>query len=238
MTGQRPPPASPHRAGEGPSSGSVRRSRRDRGLFVAFEGGDGAGKSTQADRLGAWLSEQGHEVVRTREPGGTTLGRALRELVLHGEDGSVVPRAEALIFAADRAQHVARVVRPALQRGAVVVTDRYIDSSVAYQGAARQLGHDEVRDLSLWAVDGLVPDLTVLLDVDPLEGRSRRGAEHDRLEREGDSFHARVRQGFLALAGRDPDRYLLLAAGRPADELADEVRGRVGPLLPGAEDAP
>ncbi len=210
----------------------------DGGLFLALEGGDGAGKSTQADRLGAWLAGHGHEVVRTREPGGTALGRSLRELVLHGEDGSVVPRAEALIFAADRAQHVATVVRPALERGAVVVSDRYLDSSVAYQGAARALGHEEVRALSLWAVEGLLPDLTILLDVDPGEGRARRGAQHDRLEREADSFHDRVRQGFLALAAQEPERYLLLDASRPADELAEEVRARVDVLLRSPEGAP
>ena len=209
-----------------------------RGLFVAFEGGDGAGKSTQADLLARWLSDQGQEVVRTREPGGTPLGRSLRELVLHGEDGSVAPRAEALIFAADRAQHVATVVRPALGRGAVVVTDRYLDSSVAYQGAARELGHDEVRDLSLWAVEELVPDLTVLLDVEPGQGRDRRGTVPDRLEREDDSFHDRVRQGFLALAAQDPDRYLLLDAGRPVVELAEQVRERVRTLVAGPEGPP
>lgn len=209
-----------------------------RGLFVAFEGGDGAGKSTQADLLARWLSDQGQEVVRTREPGGTPLGRSLRELVLHGEDGSVAPRAEALIFAADRAQHVATVVRPALGRGAVVVTDRYLDSSVAYQGAARELGHDEVRDLSLWAVEELVPDLTVLLDVEPGQGRDRRGTVPDRLEREDDSFHDRVRQGFLALAAQDPDRYLLLDAGRPVEELAEQVRERVRTLIAGPEGPP
>lgn len=208
------------------------------GLFVAFEGGDGAGKSTQADLLAGWLSDQGQEVVRTREPGGTPLGRSLRELVLHGEDGSVAPRAEALIFAADRAQHVATVVRPALGRGAVVVTDRYLDSSVAYQGAARELGHDEVRDLSLWAVEELVPDLTVLLDVEPGQGRDRRGTVPDRLEREDDSFHDRVRQGFLALAAQDPDRYLLLDAGRPVEELAEQVRERVRTLIAGPEGPP
>ncbi len=155
------------------------------GLFVAFEGGDGAGKSTQSQLLAAWLAEQGAEVVQTREPGGTTLGRTLRELVLHGQDGSVSPRAEALIFAADRAHHVATVVRPALDRGAVVLTDRYLDSSVAYQGAARQLGHDEVRALSLWAVEGLVPDLTVLLDVSSAEGRARRGHQRDHDQGQG-----------------------------------------------------
>lgn len=202
-----------------------------RGLFIAFEGGDGAGKSTQSRLLGEWLAGRGREVVHTREPGGTTLGRTLRELVLHGEDGSVSPRAEALIFAADRSHHVATVVRPALERGAVVLTDRYLDSSVAYQGAARDLGHDEIRELSLWAVEGLRPQLTVLLDVSAQEGRARRGDVHDRLEREADDFHDRVRQGFLDLAAREPERYLVLDASGPVEDLAAAVRERVAPLL-------
>lgn len=206
-------------------------SGRGRGLLIAFEGGDGAGKSTQSRLLGQWLQEQGYAVLHTREPGGTTLGRTLRELVLHGEDGSVAPRAEALIFAADRAQHVATVVRPALERGELVLTDRYLDSSVAYQGAARELGHEEVRDLSLWAVEDLVPDLTVLLDVSPEQGRERRGAVHDRLEREADDFHDRVRQGFRTLAAAAPERYLVLDAGEDVDGLADAVRARVAGLL-------
>lgn len=205
-----------------------------RGLFIAVEGGDGAGKSTQARLLGEWLTAQGYAVTHTREPGGTALGREIRQLVLHGEDGSVSPRAEALLFAADRAHHVATLVRPALARGEVVLTDRYLDSSVAYQGAARALGHDEVRQLSLWAVEGLVPDLTVLLDVSAEQGRARRGKVHDRLEREADDFHERVRQGFLDLAGRSPKRYVVLDASRPADELAAAVRERVAPLLRGA----
>lgn len=203
----------------------------ERGLFVAFEGGDGSGKSTQAQHLADWLAEQGHEVVRTCEPGGTALGRTLRELVLHGPDGSVSPRAEALIFAADRAHHVATVVRPALERGAVVVTDRYLDSSVAYQGAARQLGHDEVRQLSLWAVEGLVPDLTVLLDVPTELGRTRRGEVHDRLEREADDFHERVRRSFLDLAAREPGRYVVIDATMTPEELAGAVRERVTALV-------
>ncbi len=202
-----------------------------RGLFVAFEGGDGAGKSTQAGLLADWLAEQGRDVVRTHEPGGTDLGRTLRELVLHGPDGSVSPRAEALIFAADRAHHVATLVRPALEQGAVVITDRYLDSSVAYQGAARRLGHDEVRQLSVWAVEGLLPDLTVLLDVPTGEGRARRGEEHDRLEREADDFHERVRRTFLDLAGDDPGRYLVLDATHPPEELAGAVRERVARML-------
>ena len=204
---------------------------RGRGLFIAVEGGDGAGKSTQARRLGDWLEGRGYAVRHTREPGGTALGRTLRELVLHGEDGSVSPHAEALIFAADRAHHVATVVRPALDRGEVVLTDRYFDSSVAYQGAARELGHAEVRELSLWATEGLVPDLTILLDVSAETGRARRGSVHDRLEREADDFHDRVRQGFRDLAAAEPHRYLVLDAQRPAPELADLVRDRVEALL-------
>ncbi len=194
------------------------------GVFVAFEGGDGAGKSTQARILGDWLSEQGREVVLTREPGGTELGRTVRDVVLHG--GHVTPRAEALLFAADRAHHVATVVRPALERGAVVLTDRYLDSSIAYQGAARKLARTEVRDLSLWAAQGLLPHLTVLLDLAPREGRSRRGAVHDRLEREDDDFHDRVRRGFRELAAADPDRYLVLDAARSPQHLHDEVQAR------------
>lgn len=204
---------------------------RGTGLFVAFEGGDGAGKSTQSRLLGQWLTDLGYAVRHTREPGGTGLGRQVRELLLHGEDGSVSPRAEALLFAADRAHHVASVVRPALERGEVVLTDRYLDSSVAYQGAARALGHQEIRDLSLWAVEGLRPDLTVLLDVTAREGRVRRGAVHDRLEREADDFHDRVRRGFLDLAAREPDRYVVLDAAQPVKELAGQIRERVAPLL-------
>lgn len=206
-----------------------------RGLFIAFEGGDGAGKSTQSRLLGAALGTR-YTVLHTREPGGTELGHRIRELLLHGEDGSVSPRAEALLFAADRAHHVATVVRPALDRGHVVLTDRYLDSSVAYQGAARDLGHEEIRDLSLWAVEGLVPDLTVLLDVSAAEGRERRGTEHDRLEREADAFHDRVRAGFLDLARRAPERYLVLDAARGADALAAEVLARVESLLASRPD--
>lgn len=198
------------------------------GVFVAFEGGDGAGKSTQAGMLGAWLSEQGREVVLTREPGGTELGRTVRDVVLHGEE--VAPRAEALLFAADRAHHVATVVRPALERGAVVLTDRYLDSSIAYQGAARELSRAEIRDLSLWATGGLLPQLTVLLDVTPEQGRVRRGDMHDRLEREGEDFHHRVRQGFLDLARADLARYLVLDGAQPLERLHAEVLERFGRL--------
>lgn len=180
------------------------------GLFVAFEGGDGAGKSTQSRRLGRALEALGREVVQTREPGGTQLGAAIREVLLHGDH--VAPRAEALLFAADRAHHVATLVRPALERGAVVLTDRYMDSSIAYQGVARALQHDDIRDLSIWATEGLQPDLTVLLDVTPEQGRARRRGVHDRLEREADAFHEAVRQGYLRLSEQDPARYLVLDA--------------------------
>lgn len=195
------------------------------GTFIAFEGGDGAGKSTQVALLAQLLRGAGHEVVLTRQPGGTPLGTALRDLLLHG--GDITPRAEALVFAADKAQHVEEVVRPALARGAVVITDRYVDSSIAYQGAGRALGDAEVARLQHWAVDGLVPDLTVLVDVHPEEGRRRRGAEHDRMESEAADFHAAVRRHFLALAEQDPGRYLVVdGTGSPA-EVAALVRDRV-----------
>lgn len=205
------------------------------GIFVTFEGGDGAGKTTQAELLGAWCVAQAREVVRTREPGGTALGAEIRRLLLHGGDeiGAVDPRAEALLYAADRAQHVATVVRPALERGAAVVQDRYIDSSLAYQGAGRVLDVAEVRALSEWAVQGLWPDLTVLLDLDPelaAERRRARGGVADRLEAEADAFHRAVREGFLALALEEPDRYLVLDASRPFAELHVAITERVAAL--------
>ncbi|QNE44745.1 dTMP kinase [Frigoribacterium sp. NBH87] len=203
------------------------------GLFVTFEGGDGSGKTTQAGLLESWLTEQGRRVVRTREPGGTDLGLELREIVLHRR-GHIAPRAEALLYAADRAQHVDTLVRPALEHGDVVVQDRYIDSSVAYQGAGRVLGGDEVRDLSRWAVDGLAPDLTVLLDLDEAAARSRLDASrttYDRLEAEAQDFHARVRAAFLAIADAEPERFLVVDATLPVDEIAASVRSRVETLL-------
>ena len=178
------------------------------GVFIAFEGGDGAGTSGQVAALEAAYETAGARVWSTRQPGGTPLGRAIRDLVLHGDH--VSPRAEALLFAADKAHHVDQVIRPALEDGQVVITDRYTDSSVAYQGAGRSLGTDEVLRLQLWAVDDLVPDLTVLLDVSPEEGRRRRGAVHDRLESERDAFHSAVRTHYLALAAADAGRYLVL----------------------------
>ncbi|MCH8613928.1 dTMP kinase [Arsenicicoccus dermatophilus] len=199
-------------------------------MFVALEGGDGGGKSTQAALLRDWLGGLGHTVVLTREPGGSPLGVQVRELLLHGDH--VAPRAEALLYAADRAHHVATVVRPALERGEVVVTDRYLDSSVAYQGAGRALAAQEIRDLSLWAVEGLLPDLTVLLDVSAATGRERRGDVHDRLESEPDDFHERVRAGFLALAAAEPQRYLVVDASLPPEQVHAAVRERLAELLP------
>ncbi|UNX55262.1 dTMP kinase [Georgenia sp. TF02-10] len=201
-----------------------------RGCFVALEGGDGAGKTTQRDLLGSWLRGLGHEVVLTREPGGTPLGRVLRDAVLHGED--VDPRTEALLYATDRAHHVHSLVRPALARGAVVITDRYLDSSVAYQGSGRGLGPAEIRDLSLWAAEGLVPDLTILLDVDPATGDARRTGDPDRIEREPTEFHRQVRHHFLDLAAAAPERYLVLDAALPREQIHAAARARVAGLLP------
>jgi dTMP kinase len=203
------------------------------GLFLTFEGGDGVGKTTQAAILQEWLDGRGIPVVRTREPGGTEVGVLVRDIVLHHR-GEVAPRAEALLYAADRAHHIETVVRPALDRGDVVLQDRYIDSSVAYQGAGRILGRDEVRELSLWATGGLLPDLTVLLDLDPSMARARLDADDkpfDRLESEQNTFHDRVRAEFLALAAAEPERFLVLDAARPAADLATDVQGAVQRLL-------
>jgi dTMP kinase len=202
------------------------------GLFVSFEGGDGSGKSTQSRLLGEWLTGLGLTVVLTREPGGTELGRVLRREVLHG--GHLDARTEALLYAADRAHHVASLVRPALAAGSVVVTDRYLDSSVAYQGSGRDLGADEVEQLSLWATGGLLPAVTVLLDLDPAAGMARlrgRPDQPDRLESAGDDFHRRTRAAFLARAAADPGRWLVLDASRGVDDVAADVRARVAPLL-------
>lgn len=202
------------------------------GLFLSFEGGDGAGKSTQARLLGEWLArELGREVVLTREPGGTALGRTLRELVLHGAE--MDPRTEALLYAADRAHHVAAVVRPALARGAVVVTDRYLDSSLAYQAGGRELDGEAVRALQMWAVAGLLPRLTFLLDLDPARLPDRLTSAPDRLERAGSAFHMRTRAAYLALARRDPQRWRVLDADRPIEAIQADVRGAVGELVRG-----
>ena len=196
------------------------------GYFVAFEGGEGAGKSTQERLLAETLVAAGHDVVRTREPGGTPAAEAMRHVVLSPEFAGLDDRAEALLYAAARGEHVARVVRPALSRGAVVVCDRYLDSSVAYQGYGRGLGPDRIRDLSLWATGGLLPDLSVLLDVDPRQGLARF-EQRDRLEAEPVEFHDRVRAGFREVAAANPDRYLVLDAALPVGEIADRIADRV-----------
>ena len=199
------------------------------GLFVCFEGGDGAGKSTQARLLAEVLEQRGREVVVTRQPGGTALGGQIRELVLHGDH--VAARAEALLFAADKAHHVDQLIKPALARGSVVITDRYVDSSITYQGAGRELGRDEITALQHWAVGGLLPDLTIVLDVTPEVGRERRGDVHDRLESEADAFHSAVRRGYLELASADPERYLVLDASQPVERLQAAVLDAVDRVL-------
>lgn len=197
-----------------------------RGMFVAFEGGEGTGKSTQSRLLARHLDRAGVEVLRTFEPGDTPAGAAIRSLLLDPATGHLAPRAEALLYAADRAHHVATVVRPALERGVTVLTDRYIDSSLAYQGAGRTLAVEEVEHLSLWATEGLMPDLTVLLDIPPRVGL-RRAGRPDRLEAEPLAFHERVREAFLQLAARAPDRYVVLDADRPRVEVAVDVAAAV-----------
>lgn len=209
-------------------------SKQGAGLFIAFEGGDGAGKSTQAARLAETLESRGLTVLRTREPGGTPIGEKLRSLVLDHGHGHIDAHTEALIFAASRAAHATQVIRPALERGEIVLTDRYIDSSVAYQGAGRDLGKDAVRSLNEWATSGLQPHLTVLLDVDPEVGRQRRtagDATEDRLESEADDFHARIRDAFLELATGRPESYLVLPAHLPVEDLAAKILASVEGLL-------
>lgn len=208
------------------------------GIFITLEGGDGSGKSTQSALLARWLEDEGSRVVLAREPGGTELGLELREIILHRR-GYIAPRAEALLYAADRAHNVATVVRPAIERGDVVIQDRYLDSSVAYQGAGRVLDGTEVRDLSLWAAEGLLPDLTVLLDLDIASGRARLNAADkvfDRLEAEKDDFHSRVRESFLSLAGAEPERFLVVDAALAVEQIAGIIRSRVAALLEARAD--
>jgi dTMP kinase len=203
------------------------------GLFITFEGGDGSGKTTQVALLTEWLVAEGHTVVHSREPGGTELGVELREIILHRR-GYIAPRAEALLYAADRAHNIATKVRPAIERGDIVIQDRYLDSSVAYQGAGRVLDATEVRDVSLWAAEGLLPDLTVLLDLDATTGRTRIDSTrdtYDRLEAEKTDFHERVRSGYLALASAEPERFVVIDATDPVEKIAASIRSRVVGLL-------
>ena len=195
-----------------------------RGMFITFEGGDGSGKSTQIQSVRDWFESRGREVIVTREPGGTELGTEIRRLVQNGPE-DVDARTEALLYAADRAYHVATIIRPALERGAVVLGDRYIDSSLAYQGAARSLGVDEIASLSAWATQGLYPSLTFLLDLPPEVGARRRTDAPDRMERESMDFHERVRHEYLRLADAEPERIVVIDAVGTVDEVFSEIRG-------------
>ena len=195
-----------------------------RGVFITFEGGDGSGKSTQIQSVRDWFESRGREVIVTREPGGTELGTEIRRLVQNGPE-DVDARTEALLYAADRAYHVATVIAPALERGAVVLGDRYIDSSLAYQGAARSLGVDEIASLSAWATRGLYPSLTFLLDLPPEVGLHRHTDAPDRMERESMDFHERVRHEYLRLADAEPDRIVVIDAVGTVDEVFSEIRG-------------
>jgi dTMP kinase len=202
----------------------------DTGVFVCFEGGEGAGKSTQARRLREWLEAEGYAVRLTFEPGDTAVGKELRRIVLDPSTGELSHRTEALLYAADKAEHVETVVQPALDRGAVVVTDRYVDPTLAYQGAGRDLLVDEVERVARWATRDLRPHLTVVLDLEPEHGLGRF-SERDRIEQEGADFHERVRAGFLRLAEADPDHYLVLDARDPVEDIAAAIHARVLPLL-------
>ena len=202
------------------------------GVLIAFEGGEGSGKTTQARLVAIWLRELGYDVVTTHEPGATKIGMRLRALLLDTAHTGMSPHAEALMYAADRAEHVASVIAPALARGAIVITDRYVDSSLAYQGAGRDLPVDEIARLNRWATGGRTPDLTILLDMDPMAGLSRRARSADRLEAEPADFHLRVRAGFQALARAEPARYLVLDAARPPGQITRDIQERIRDLLP------
>lgn len=207
-----------------------------RGLWITVEGGDGSGKTTQSALLMSWLSTLDRTVLHTREPGGSEVGELIRNIVLHHR-GHIAPRAEALLYAADRAHHVATVVRPALERGDIVLQDRYLDSSVAYQGAGRVLDAAEVRALSMWATEGALPDVTVLLDIDPVAARERLDAADkpfDRLEAEKLEFHTRVREAYLALAAAEPERFVVVDAQQPVEEIAQQIRARIESALTAA----
>ena len=202
----------------------------DRGVFVCFEGGEGSGKSTQSRRLAAWLEASSYDVVLTFEPGDTPVGAELRRIVLSPETGVLADRTEALLYAADKAEHLHAVVGPALERGEVVVTDRYVDSTLAYQGAGRSLDGAELEWVARWATGDLRPHLTVLLDLHPTQGLTRF-AGRDRIEGESIEFHERVREAFVAMAEADPDHYLVLDARADVDEIAAQVQAAVTPLL-------
>jgi len=206
-------------------------SSKDKGLFIVFEGGEGSGKSTQAARLKSWLEGFGHKVVLTREPGGTSLGLKLREILLSKETGHISPRSEALLYAADRAHHAYSVIRPALERGEIVISDRFTDSSIAYQGAGRILTPTEIEEISRWATEGLIPHLTIILDQPANLGLSRI-KDPDRLESEPNDFHDRVRGEYAKLAANAPERYLVLEANKTVEEIFQAIRDRVTQASP------
>ncbi|MGY2877174.1 dTMP kinase [Marmoricola sp. URHA0025 HA25] len=203
----------------------------DSGLFLCFEGGEGAGKSTQARLLRDWLVGRGADVLLTFEPGDTHVGRDIRRIVLDPATGHLADRTEALLYAADKAEHVEKVVRPALAQGTVVITDRYVDTSLAYQGTGRGIDAAELEHVLRWATGDLRPHLTVLLDVEPADGLGRF-EQRDRIEAESLDFHLRARDGFLALASANPEHYLVLDARADRDELSAKICDRVGELLP------
>jgi len=227
-----PPPPLPSAVEPAHLNGSTPPPAPAPGLLVAFEGGEGSGKTTQARLIAIWLRELGYDVVTTHEPGATKIGMRLRALLLDTAHTGMSPQAEALMYAADRAEHVASVIAPALARGAIVITDRYVDSSLAYQGAGRDLPLDEIARLNWWATGGRTPDLTILLDMDPMAGLSRRARSADRLEAEPADFHLRVRAGFQALARAEPARYLVLDADRLPERVTREIQERIRELLP------
>ena len=199
------------------------------GVFIAFEGGEGTGKSTQSKLLKKWLEKEGEEVVLSREPGGTDLGQGLRKILLGHETGAISPRAEALLYAADRAHHVFSLIRPALDRGDVVITDRYFDSSISYQGAGRVLQPNEVARISRWATESLFPTLTIIIDM-PADVGLGRLKSRDRLEAEPLAFHERVRNEFLQIAAMDPERYLIVDGLQNIDDIHEQIISRVGEL--------
>ena len=227
-----PPPPLPSALEPAHLNGSTPPPAPPPGLLIAFEGGEGSGKTTQARLVAIWLRELGYDVLTTHEPGATKIGMRLRALLLDTAHTGMSPHAEALMYAADRAEHVASVIGPALARGTIVITDRYVDSSLAYQGAGRDLPVDEIARLNWWATGGRTPDLTILLDMDPMAGLSRRARSADRLEAEPADFHLRVRAGFQALARAEPARYLVLDADRPPGQITREIQERIRELLP------
>jgi len=208
----------------------------ERGVFVCFEGGEGSGKSTQSRLLSEALTERGYRVLLTFEPGDTGVGKELRRIVLSPETGTLADKTEALLYAADKAEHVETAVLPALARGEVVITDRYVDSTLAYQGAGRDLEDREVERIARWATADLRPHLTVVLDLPPQQGLTRF-EERDRIEAESVSFHERVREMFLRLATGSPEHYLILDARRPVEEITAAIQGRLQPLLAHASRA-